>query len=293
MNQRLHIILTGEDGRARSFTVSTSKIKIAVYLSIALLVGLIGGSIAGANFFFQNRNLQQNVSSLEEKLHSVRLANNNLQGHVVRLNEEKKTLLEEAVDKLNEKNQLMESILNTVGVDVEVEETQQDAGGPFIQVTEETPDDLIFKAERYLETIQYVPLGAPAPGVITSKFGRRRDPINSRLAFHNGVDIRGRIGTEIKATADGKIFELGTDKALGRFVIIDHKNGFRTTFGHLRKILVKRGEEVHRGQVIGLLGNSGRSTGPHVHYAISYQKKYENPLKFMRIAQYISADKKK
>jgi murein DD-endopeptidase MepM/ murein hydrolase activator NlpD len=291
MNQRLHIILTGEDGRARSFAVSRSKIKAAVYLAIALTVGLIGGSFAGADFFLQNRTLQHNVSSLEEELHSVRVANNSLQGHVVRLNEEKKTLLEEAVDKLNEKNQLMESILSSVGVDAEVEESQQNAGGPFIQITEETPDELIFKAERYLKTIQYVPLGSPVPGVITSKYGRRRDPINSQLAFHNGVDIRGRMGTDVKATADGKVFELGNDKSIGRFVIIDHKNGFKTTFGHLKKILVKRGEKVRRGQIIGLLGNSGRSTGPHVHYAVSYKNKLVDPIKYMRIAQYISADK--
>ena len=293
MNQRWHIIITGEEGRARSFSVSKSKIKAAVSLSIALIVGLIGWSIAGAGFFFQNLNLQRNVSSMEEQLHSVQLANNNLQGHVVRLKEEKKTLLEEAVDKLNEKNQIMESILNTVGVEVEVEESQQNAGGPFIQITEQTPDDLIFKAERYLEMIQYVPLGAPVPGVITSKFGKRRDPINSRIAFHNGVDIRGRMGTNVKATADGKVFEVGNDNGIGRFVIIDHKNGFRTTFGHLKKILAKRGEEVHRGQTIGLLGNSGRSTGPHVHYEVFHNKKLVDPLKFMKIAQYISVDKTK
>jgi len=216
-----------------------------------------------------------------------------LQEQVATLDEEKKTLLDVAVDKLNEKNQLMESILSTVGLDVQVEESEQNAGGPFTQITDKTPDDLIFKAERYLEMIQYVPLGAPVPGVITSKFGRRRDPINSRPAFHNGVDIRGRMGTDVKATADGKVYELGLDEGMGRFVILDHKNGFRTSFGHLKKILVKRGEEVHRGQVIGLLGNSGRSTGPHVHYEVHHQKKLVDPLKYMRIAQYVSGDNKK
>ena len=293
MNQKLHIILTGEEGRARSFAVPKNKIKTAVYVSIALIVGLLGGSIAGADFFLQNRNLQRNVSNLEEELHSVRLANNNLQEHVVRLDEEKKTLLAEAVDKLHEKNQLMESILNTVGVDVKVEGSQQNTGGPFTQITEKTPDDLIFKADRYLEMIQSVPLGAPVPGVITSKYGRRRDPINSRPAFHKGVDIRGRMGTEVKATAEGKVYELGNDKGIGRFIVLDHKNGFRTSFGHLKKILIKRGQEVRRGQVIGLLGNSGRSTGPHVHYEILYKKELVNPIKYMRIAKYISPDNKK
>ena len=293
MSQRLHIILTGEQGRGRSFTVPRITIKAAVCVSLTLLVSLIGGSIAGINFFIQNRNLQRNVSSLQEELHSVQIANMDLQEQVAILDEEKKTLLDVAVDKLNEKNQLMESILSTVGLDVQVEESEQNAGGPFTQLTDKTPDDLIFKAERYLEMIQYVPLGAPVPGVITSKFGRRRDPINSRPAFHNGVDIRGRLGTEVKATADATVFELGNDEGIGRFVILDHKNGYRTTFGHLKKILVKRREEVRRGQVIGLLGNSGRSTGPHVHYEVHYKKKLVDPMKYMKIAQYISVDNKK
>jgi len=293
MSQRLHIILTGEQGHARSFTVPKITIKAVVCVSLTLLVILIGGSIAGVNFFIQNRHLQRNVCSLQEELHSVQLANVDLLEQVATLDEEKKTLLDVAVDKLNEKNQLMESILSTVGLDVQVEESEQNAGGPFTQITDKTPDDLIFKAERYLEMIQYVPLGAPVPGVITSKFGRRRDPINSRPAFHNGVDIRGRMGTDVKATADGKVYELGHDEGMGRFVILDHKNGFRTSFGHLKKILVKRGEEVHRGQVIGLLGNSGRSTGPHVHYEVHHQKKLVDPLKYMRIAQYVSGDNKK
>lgn len=294
MNQRLHIILTGEQGRARSFAVPKIKIKAAVYVSLALLVGLIGGSIAGAHFFIQNRNLQRNLGSLQKELHSVRLANINLHEQVVTIDEEKKTLLEGAVDKLNEKNLLMESILSTAGFDVNVEESQQNTGGPFMQITDKTPDDLIFKAERYLAMIQYVPLGAPVPGVVTSKFGRRRDPINSRPAFHNGVDIRGRMGTDVKATADGKVFELGYDKGgIGRFVILDHKHGFRTTYCHLKKILVKRREEVRRGQVIGLLGNSGRSTGPHVHYEVFLNKKLVDPMKYMKIAQYISDDAKK
>ena len=83
MNQRLHIILTGEQGRARSFAVPKIKIKAAVFVSLVLLIGLISGSIAGAYFVIQNCNLQRNLSNLQEELHSVRLANNNLQEQVI------------------------------------------------------------------------------------------------------------------------------------------------------------------------------------------------------------------
>jgi len=294
MNQRLHIILTGEEGQPRSFSLPKAGIKTAVCVSLAILVGLAGMGVAGLNFFFQSRDLQRGVAALQKELQAVRLANTDLQGQVAQLDEEKKTLLADAVDKLNEKNRLMESILSTVGLDVKVEESQQNTGGPFTQLTDETPDDLIFRAERYLEMIQYVPLGAPVPGVITSKFGRRIDPINSKPAFHNGVDIRGRMDTDVKATADGKVYRAGYDQGgTGRYVILEHGNGFRTTFGHLRKILVKSGEKVSRGQTVGLLGNSGRSTGPHVHYEVAYKKKLVNPIKYMKIAKYISLDNNK
>jgi len=291
MNQRLHIILTGEEGQPRSFSLPKAGIKTVVCVLLAILIGLLGMSVAGLNFFFQSRDLQHNVAALREELQVMRLANNDLQGQVDQLDEEKKTLLAEAVDKLNEKNRLMESILSTVGLDIKVEESQQNTGGPFTQLTEETPDDLIFRAERYLEMIQYVPLGAPVHGVITSKFGRRIDPINAKPAFHNGVDIRGRMGIDVKATADGKVYRVGYDpKGTGRYVIIDHGNGFRTTFGHLKKILVKSGAKVSRGHTVGLLGNSGRSTGPHVHYEVVYKNKLVNPIKYMKIAKYISLD---
>ncbi len=290
MNQRLYVILTGEQVQSRSFSVAKSAVIAVVCVFLALLGMLFSMSIAGLDFLFENRNLRRLMSNQEEELHAVKLANDFLQKQVAKVDEEKKALLADAVDKLNEKNRLMESVLSSVGVDVDVKESQQSMGGPFIGFAEETLDDLIFKADRYLEMIRYIPLGAPVPGVITSKFGRRRDPINSKSAFHNGVDIKAKMGTEVKATADGKVFKRGYDKGLGRSIILDHTNGFTTKFGHLKKIIVTKGEKVGRGQTIGLLGNSGRSTGPHLHYEITYQKKFMDPAKYMKIAKYISFD---
>jgi murein DD-endopeptidase MepM/ murein hydrolase activator NlpD len=149
------------------------------------------------------------------------------------------------------------------------------------------------RTDRYLDTLQDVPLGAPVPGVMTSRFGWRTDPINSKRAYHRGVDIRGRMGTEVKATADGKVIRQLYDKGDGNFVLIDHGNGFRTKFAHLKKSLVKKGDLVTRGQVIGLVGNSGRSTGPHVHYEIHYDDKIVNPTRFVRINKYLKRYLKK
>ena len=131
------------------------------------------------------------------------------------------------------------------------------------------------------------------PGAITSRFGTRTDPFNQRKAFHEGIDIRNHMGTKIMATADGKVVGSGYSAGFGNYVILDHGNNFRTKFLHLKKRAVRWGEKVSRGQLIGYLGSTGRSTGPHLHYEINYRKKAVDPLKFMRIAKYISLDEQK
>jgi murein DD-endopeptidase MepM/ murein hydrolase activator NlpD len=157
----------------------------------------------------------------------------------------------------------------------------------------ETREDLILQTDRYLDTLQNVPLGAPVPGVLTSRFGQRIDPINGESAYHRGVDIRGRMGSDVKATADANVLVQGYDKWSGRYIVLDHGNGFKTKYAHLKKSLVQKGDIVQRGQVIGLVGNTGRSTGPHVHYEISYDDKIVNPTKFVRIAKYLKKGKEK
>ena len=154
-------------------------------------------------------------------------------------------------------------------------------------------DGQVLRADRYLDTIQNVPLGAPVPGVITSRFGRRVDPINGKSAYHQGIDIRGGMGSAVKATAEGTVISQNYDKHSGRYIHIDHGNGFITKYAHLKKSLVQKGNTVERGQVIGLVGNTGRSTGPHVHYEIHYDEKIVNPTKYVRINKYFKRYMKK
>ncbi|MDA0335734.1 MAG: M23 family metallopeptidase [bacterium] len=119
----------------------------------------------------------------------------------------------------------------------------------------------------------------------SSDFGKRTDPFTGRIAMHSGIDIAGRTGLEVRATADGQVAFAYLAKDLGNVVVINHnpevidENGnvtyrpgiLRTEYGHLSKILVKKGDHVSRNQVVGLMGNTGRSTGPHLHYAVRYQ----------------------
>lgn len=117
---------------------------------------------------------------------------------------------------------------------------------------------------------------------ISSPFGLRKDPFTLRVAHHDGVDFMGATGSPIAATANGTVVWAGWDGDYGRTVRIDHGNGLITCYCHLQTILVATGDKVERKQVIGKLGNSGRSTGPHLHYEVHSEGRPVNPMKYMR-----------
>lgn len=103
---------------------------------------------------------------------------------------------------------------------------------------------------------------------VTSTFGYRKDPFTNRPSYHAGIDIGGKMNDPVYTTADGVVSFVGSDNSHGNNVIIDHSNGIRTRYMHLSKFTVKKGEKVEKGQKIGQLGSTGRSTGPHLHYEI-------------------------
>jgi murein DD-endopeptidase MepM/ murein hydrolase activator NlpD len=167
------------------------------------------------------------------------------------------------------------------------------AGGPFIPVVAgeenaaaggvETFDRQLARWEQMQNLVKQLPLVAPMHHYrVTSSYGRRSDPINGKSARHDGIDLSGPIRSPIYATAPGKVVFSGWKGGLGRLVEIDHGNGIRTRYAHLRSIHVKRGQEVEFGQRIGQLGSSGRSTGPHVHYEITVRGKNVDPEKFLK-----------
>lgn len=123
----------------------------------------------------------------------------------------------------------------------------------------------------------------PVIGPITGAFGERIDPFNGEGAFHAGVDISCTYGQPIIAPGDGVVTYAGFYSGYGRMIQIDHGNGVSTRFGHLSAFAVTDGENVHRGQVIGYVGLSGRSTGPHLHYEVRIHDVPVNPHKFLRM----------
>jgi len=123
----------------------------------------------------------------------------------------------------------------------------------------------------------------PVQGQVTGSFGERIDPFNGEGAFHSGVDIGTSYGTPIIAPADGIVTLTDTLGGYGKAIMIEHGNGISTRYGHLSGFAVTAGQRVHRGDVIGYVGESGRSTGPHLHYEVRINDVPVNPYKYLRI----------
>ena len=122
----------------------------------------------------------------------------------------------------------------------------------------------------------------PVVGPITSSFGEREDPFNGEGAFHAGIDISSTFGQPVRASADGIVLTAGMATGYGREIMVDHGNGIQTLYGHLSGFAVTSGEQVKRGQIIGYVGTSGRSTGPHLHYEVRIRNTPVNPHKYLR-----------
>ena len=165
---------------------------------------------------------------------------------------------------------------------------EEGRGGPFIPVGPEAlPPD---KAERLDRALTVLPLAPPlAKYVMSSGFGIRRDPINHRRAMHTGIDLRAPLRSPVLATAPGKVVFAGRKQGYGRMVEIDHGNGLSTRYGHLSEINVKVGDGIKIGQVIGLVGSTGRSTGPHLHYETRIDVEAVDPQKFLRAGVRLAA----
>jgi len=121
----------------------------------------------------------------------------------------------------------------------------------------------------------------PVKGIYTSLFGDRVDPFFHGMAFHNGIDILSRMGTPVKAAREGMVFFTGWRDGYGKTVMIQHNDGYSTLYGHFSKINVNKGDWVYKDDVIGLIGSTDRSTGPHLHFTIMRHGEIINPILFI------------
>ncbi len=321
MGDQLHIIIASDRGKVFKLPFSSKKLCIVATASAVALLVLTVTSICSFSLYKKNCSISNQLVGLQEKLHksaehiakhnkvteeqwvklNLKVASlelNNIEQATV-FKQEKEALMSAAVDELNERSELIGRIIDNIGIKMPQNKKRnaKHSGGPFIQYPDRDTDELLFKADKYLNTIQYLPLGKPVGGSISSRFGKRKDPLNNKSAFHTGIDFRGNKGEGIYATAGGVVKKAFRNGGYGNYVLIDHGNGYTSSFSHMQKYLVHKGDSVERGQLIGLVGNTGRSTGSHLHYEIALNNQPINPSKFLKAASLarvsISSPKKK
>ncbi len=142
-------------------------------------------------------------------------------------------------------------------------------------------DSLLAHLNNQKILLASTPAISPVQGWITSGFGYRKSPFTGLKEFHKGLDIASRMKTPVLATADGVVVFCASKGFMGEMVVIDHGHGMVTRYAHLNKVLKKNGNRVKRGDRIGLVGNSGRSTGPHLHYDVRLNGISVNPEKYI------------
>lgn len=230
-----------------------------------------------------------------------------LENRLVAMQASQEVLVSKIVERTRNGVEEVEKTLAMTGLDVEMmlqraylELSAQ--GGPFVPALALPRDALTEKlmasvvhldveVERW-ERLQYIlktlPLTAPVDHyTIGSKFGMRTDPFNGKLALHEGIDLAGGLRSPVLATAPGRVVKAGWEGSYGRMVEIDHGLGIRTRYAHLQAIEVKVGDPVYFRQRVGLLGSSGRSTGPHVHYEVLVNGKPVDPMNFLKAGRYV------
>ena len=290
MNDHIHIIITGAKEKARTILLSRKKLKLGLAVSAFLLCAVVVGAIVSTRLFVENSNLNAQVSAMNLKLiestqesrhYADRiddlLSMNTTQSALFEA--EKEALVNKTLAEFNERNQLIENVMRNLGVKI-----HKNKGGPYLPSADSLEEDLLLRTDKNIDILRRTPIGRPLSGQITSPFGYREDPINGKKGYHAGVDIQARHGEKIVATADGTVIQANFNGDYGRFIKISHGNGFTTSFSHLQAFKVKKGDKVKRGQIIGLVGSSGRSTGAHLHYELALNGKAINPATFMQTA---------
>jgi len=228
-----------------------------------------------------------------------------LENHLADLNKTEQETVQQLIERTAEYIETMEKVVQLTGLDTDQllpREAQlpKGQGGPFIAIKNDELPGALLKAnlevlEGHLdfssalqEAMGKLPLSAPLNSYyLTSKFGKRRDPVNKKWAMHYGLDMGSPFKSAVYTTAPGRVVFAGWKGRYGKLVVIDHGSGLKTRYGHLNKITVKKGQVVKFREKIGLLGSTGRSTGPHLHYEVMFKGKSRDPSKFIKAGRYV------
>ncbi len=310
MRKKISFVILGSSG-APAKQVCTSK--TAIHLFGALLIGFF--AVVGY-IVYDYYNLRETTSQLQDRevylssqMKEIQLQRkqiqefaaeiNALKGQLLALNDfEKKIRIIANIEKNNESDNIF-GVGGSIPEDLDAQIPLKEKHNSLMRDMHEQIEQLSRASgsqqeefESLLRSLQdQQNLLASTPAIrpvsrgvkswVTSRFGYRKSPFTGRREFHKAFDIAARQGTPILATADGVVTFAGKKGFLGQTITIDHSHGMVTRYGHCSKVLKKRGEKVKRGETIALLGNTGRSTGPHVHYEVRLNGMPVNPEKYI------------
>ena len=288
------VLIGGSRDKLRQFNISYGLILMAAFIVAFLLT---------SNLILTTNYINSQVSTHEAE--RLQMENEHLINKYSELRSEVDDISKYYTD-LVEKEIVIRNIFNLP--EISNDERQLGIGGPdnlsndqftkALQVahsTEGEVDALIrlshFEQEKYGEIyemlsdkrdlLNHTPSIRPSRGYQIRGFGMKDDPFTGYKRFHWGIDIANKTGTPIYAAADGVVKTTGRGEDLGKYIVINHSFGYKTKYGHLDEIKVKRGQKIRRGDIIGLMGSNGYSTGPHLHYEVIKSNKKIDPLKYI------------
>ena len=233
----------------------------------------------------KNRHLLRKKERLEQFTKILMLEQQDLEER----NQQLEKSIKEQKEKLRSLNENLKEVEKILGIDEVSSTTDGNISALPKRVESLKKESLVYlskikKLSKYEKRLLYrtIPIGLPVSYKrISARFGYRMHPLYHKKMFHFGIDLSAPIGRVIYAPADGVVFFAGVRNGYGKFLILSHPFGFSTAYGHLSKILVKAGQYVKKGEPIAKVGNTGRSTGPHLHYEVRYLSYWLNPMKFL------------
>jgi murein DD-endopeptidase MepM/ murein hydrolase activator NlpD len=292
MRRRFYTIFILPHAHARFRKLHLSRNFVAVSFAV-LALGLIGGGVAPHLLF--------RVQAQSVVLSDLEAENRSLRDH--------KNRFETALDQMAQRLDQVESEASRLARELGVKDlptARPAAGGALKAYAENDPRvvdeeiqalgnrlqalDLSFETidqawQERAKVLACTPSLLPVSGFFSDGFGWRKDPITGQRAFHEGLDIVAETGTAVRAPADGVVVSAGRNSSYGKAVDLAHGYGLASRFGHLSAVLVRPGDKVRRGDIIGRVGSTGRSTGPHLHYEIFKEGRQVNPRPFLASAQ--------
>jgi murein DD-endopeptidase MepM/ murein hydrolase activator NlpD len=273
MREYITIIIAHHEGKPpKTIRIRKSYLKAFGIFALAFVVFSIFSHLTSLKFLFEMQEIKAEKHKLAQEIKTVASEKQEI--------EKEKHLLNSKLKSLESKLLSVEDYLSKRGVI----KGSLPVGGASTNKVSYDLSYLQFLEERadYLyNSIRGIPLGYPVYGRITSHMGWRKNPFGRGYEFHSGIDIYAPHGSKVRATADGVVVFAGWYGDYGKTVIIRHPSGYLTLYAHLSKIDVKEGQRVKAGDVVGRVGSTGRSTGPHLHYEVIEDNKPIDPSKFL------------